>query len=222
MEYISDQQELVVLTDKEIIRHIIAGNSRLYELIVRKHNARLYRIGMSLMNNPQDVEDVMQTAYVNAYEHLRDFSGKSKFSTWLTRIFINENFQRLKERKRRLTMQTDRYYINRSIAGSIAQLPEKAMLNQELRNVLEDALAQLPEKYRIVFVLREVENLSVAETMEALSLSESNVKVRLSRAKAALREQLASYYRSDGVYHFHLSRCDIMVARVFSKLGIDR
>jgi len=98
--------------------------------------------------------------------------------------------------------------------------PAKALLNKELSNVLEHALVQLPEKYRLVFVLREMECLSVAETVDTLHISETNVKVRLNRAKAMLRDTLGSYYKNDGIYHFHLTRCDRMVSKVLKHLGI--
>jgi RNA polymerase sigma-70 factor (ECF subfamily) len=111
--------------------------------------------------------------------------------------------------------------MNRHIAGQVARLPENALMNRELKKVLEHALTQLPEKYRVVFVMRRVEDMSVADTMAALSLTESNVKVRLSRARTMLRQSLGSYYRNDLIYSFHLIRCDRIVQNVLAALKIE-
>src|SRR5690349_8625920 len=92
-------------SDEQVIRHILAGEPRLFELIVRRYNARLYRIGMSMLNNPTDVEDVMQATYVKAFEHLADFESRAQFSTWLTRVFINESLHYLKKKKQHAMMQ---------------------------------------------------------------------------------------------------------------------
>ena len=220
MESTDIQSALTGQPDEQIIERILTGEARLYELIVRRYNARLYRVGMSLLNDPTDVEDVMQMAYIKAYEHLQAFERRALFSTWLSRIFINESLLFLKQKKRRAMMQTEGSDMNRAIAGQVTRLPEHAVLNHELKKVLEYALAQLPEKYRLVFVMREVEGMSVSETMAALELTESNVKVRLSRARSMLRETLGSYYRNDVVYQFHLSRCDRMVQHVLQTLKI--
>jgi RNA polymerase sigma-70 factor (ECF subfamily) len=220
MESLEIRSEMISLSDQEIINRVLSGEGQQYALIVRRYNARLYRIGMSLLNSPADVEDAMQLAYMKAYEHLKDFEHKSLFSTWLTRIFINTCLHHLKQQKQRQMRETDPDNIRRSIAGAIAQLPDKAVMNHELRKILEHALTALPEKYRMVFVMREVEDMSTSETMAALSLTESNVKVRLNRARTMLREKLNSYYRNEQVYHYHLTRCDKMVERVMNALGI--
>jgi RNA polymerase sigma-70 factor (ECF subfamily) len=207
--------------DEKLIRRILAGEKRLFEQLMRRHNESLFKIGMSILYNDTDVEDAMQTAYINAYEHLPDFKFKSAFGTWLKRILINECFLQWKKKKRSATAGLSE--MKAAGAGSTAEIndsPVDKIINKELGGALEKALWQIPEKYRIVFVMREIEELSVSETVEVLSLTEANVKVRLNRAKAMLRDQINDYYKSDAVFPFHLSRCDRIVGRVLQQLGI--
>lgn len=210
------------LTDEEIIIKILAGESRLYEVLMRRYNAMLYRVGMSVVNNDTEVEDIMQVTYIKAYEGLSNFESRSSFSTWITRILINESLYQLKKSKRNMSMNAnnegDEQHMN---LGSNAASPVHALLNKELSSVLEQALVQLPEKYRLVFVLREMESRSIAETVDTLNISEANVKVRLNRAKSMLRDTLGSYYKNDSVFHFHLTRCDRIVNNVMKHLGIN-
>lgn len=191
------------LTDEEIVERILNGEKQLFENLIRKFNLRLYRIGMAIINDDQAVEDVMQTAYLNAYLHLVDFQKKSSFGTWLTRIVINESLLFVRKReKQKLTP------INDPEITLHFETPLNGLMNSELKLILEKSVANLPEKYRLVFVMREIEEISTNETMEVLKLSESNVKVRLNRAKEMLRDDLSKYYKSSQIYDFHLSRCD--------------
>jgi RNA polymerase sigma factor (sigma-70 family) len=205
------------LSDEEVVGRIRAGEQRLYEVIMRRYNARLYRIGMSIVNNDTEVEDLMQIAYIKAYENLHKFEGRSGFGTWLTRILINECLYQVKKNKRYMKVELNG---DAPLHGN-EHGPAKKLLNKELAGMLEDALVQIPEKYRMVFVMREMENMSTAETMDTLNLSEANVKVRLNRAKAMLRDSLSSYYKDDAVYSFHLTRCDRIVNSVLTRLGIS-
>ncbi len=209
-----------LISDEEIISRILGGEHRMYEIIMRRYNAMLYRIGMSMVNNDAEVEDIMQVTYIKAYENLHKFEKRSGFSTWLTRILINESLYQLKKSKRnmRIELNNDTHPDNKADNG--AGTPVNTLLNKELSNILEQALVQLPEKYRMVFVLREMENMSIDETVDILNITEANVKVRLNRAKTMLRDTLGSYYKNEGVYHFHLTRCDRIVNNVFLKLGL--
>ncbi len=201
------------MTDEILIGRILSGEKRLFEQIMRSYNQRLYRIGMSILANDMEVEDAMQNAYINAYEHLRKFESRSSFSTWLTRIMINECLARTKKKKPDTLseIQTENH--------ATMTNPANILANKELGNVLENAIGQLPEKYRLVFVLREIEELSVKETSETLSIEESNVKARLSRAKTMLRDSLSGYMK-EHVYSFHLTRCDRIVNNVLARLNI--
>lgn len=199
--------------DETLIARILAGEKRLFELLMRKYNQRLYRIGMSILENEAEAEDAMQTAYINAYEHLSGFERRASFGTWLTKIMLNQCYEQRRKNRRlhTTTEQTDNIAIMNTAVNELA--------NKELGRTLQQAVAKLPEKYRVVFVLREIEDLSVRETSAALQIEESNVKVRLNRAKSMLRENLNGYMK-DHVYSFHLSKCDRIVNRVLEHLGL--
>ena len=201
------------LSDHELITRILEGEKRLFEVLLRKYNQRLYRIGMSLLGSEAEAEDAMQTAYINAYEHLAQFAHRAAFGTWLTRIMLNQCYAQLrKDRRHTEELQETDNFIN-------MKTPANELANKELSQVLEHAIAQLPEKYRLVFVMREIEDMSVRDTSAALSIEEGNVKVRLNRARTLLRENL-SHYMKDQAYSFHLTRCDRIVAHVMQRLGI--
>jgi RNA polymerase sigma factor (sigma-70 family) len=206
-------------SDHEIITRILQGEKNLYALIVRRYNQRLYRVAMSIINDDAEVEDIMQVAYINAWENLEKFAFKASFSTWLTRILINESLLRLKKRGKSINMNDDtldkEIYQQHTIE---VQTPVTKMLNSELKFALEEAIRRLPEKYRIVFIMREIEDMNVAETRECLDISEVNVKVRLNRAKALLKETLRAFYKKEDILHFHLSRCDRVIEKVMSKV----
>jgi RNA polymerase sigma-70 factor (ECF subfamily) len=207
------------ISDSEIITRVISGEKNLYALLVRKYNQRLYRIGKSIINDDAEVEDAMQVAYIKAFENLGKFEFKSDFSTWLTRILINESLLRIRKRKMSITMNDD--IIDNAISHrSLGELqtPLTNILNTELRQALEAAIRQLPEKYRTVFVMREIENMNVAETQECLNLTEVNVKVRLNRAKAMLRNTLSNFYNKEEIFHFHLSRCNTITESVMKQI----
>ncbi|TMI86967.1 MAG: RNA polymerase sigma factor [Bacteroidetes bacterium] len=207
-----------ILNDDEIITRILHGEKDLYSLIVRRYNQRLYRIGMSIINDDAEVEDAMQVAYINAYENLGKFAFKSSFPTWLTRILINECLLRLRKRKKSISMNDENI---EKVMKQNKELhtPATATVNAELRSILNDAIGKLPEIYRSVFVMREIENMNIAETKECLNISEVNVKVRLNRAKALLRDILSAQYSKEDILHFHLSRCDRMVEKVMTGIS---
>ena len=205
--------------DSEIINRVLLGEKDLYALIVRRYNRRLYRVGMSMVNDADETEDIMQSTYIMAYENLGKFAFRSSFSTWLTRILINECLSRLKKRGRLINMNDDtmdKKIYDHHTNG--VQTPADKMLNIELKDALERAIRLLPEKYKVVFVMRELEGMNIAETKECLDLSEANVKVRLNRAKAMLKESLSEYYKKEEILHFHLLRCDRIVQAVMSEI----
>ena len=203
-----------MLTDEEIVARILNGEKQLYEELIRKYNQRLYRIGRSIVNDDDEVEDIMQTTYLNAYINLAVFKNNSSFSTWLTKILINESLLR-KKRKAKL----EQILIEKQDVGHHTETPLAGLMNTELKILLEKSIAILPEKYRLVFVMREVEEMSTIETMETLNITESNVKVRLSRAKGLLRDSLSRQYKYSGVYDFHLTRCDRIANYVMAQIN---
>lgn len=208
------------ISDTEVIARILHGEKDLYAILVRKYNQRLYRVGMSIINDDAEIEDAMQVAYINAYENLGKFEFKASFSTWLTRILINECLLRLRKRKQSLIMNDNRFEseMYQKPAGNL-QTPLTKMLNSELKTALEQAIQKLPEKYRSVFILRELENMNVTDTKECLAISEANVKVRFNRAKALLREYLNGFFKKEDILHFHLFRCDRVTENVMKHIG---
>jgi len=205
-------------SDQELIARILEGEKGCYTQIVRRYNARLFRVGLGIMANETDVEEAMQVAYINAYENLAKFQFKSSFSTWLTRIMINECLLRLRKKKTDFQLNDPHMLQELNHQQQEPGTPVSAALNAELKKILDESVRKLPDIYRVVFVMREIEQMSVGETQECLEISESNVKIRLNRAKAMLRESLSRYYQKDDLLHFHLSRCDRMVEAVWQKL----
>lgn len=198
-------------SDQEIIERIIKGENELYERLMRKYNERLFRISMSIINDDAEAKDIMQTTYLNAFLKLHVLKNRSGFGTWLTKILINESLLRKKKKvKQRLMLagQADK---------SENETPLKRLLNKELKLLLEKAIASLPEKYKLVFVMREIEEMSIKETMEVLKLSESNVKIQLSRAKEMLRENLTGTQLKE-VFKFQRPACDDIVNYVMNKI----
>jgi len=203
-------------SEAELISLITSGQKRLFEYVMRGYNQRLYRVGMSILHRDADVEDMMQNTYLKAYEHLNEFEQKSLLGTWLTRIMINECLLQ-KKRNQHFDAESAESYLENM---TDLQTPEKILINKELGQQLEGAIRSLPEQYRLVFILREIENLSVKETGETLNIGLSNVKASLSRAKIMLRKDLISYL-GDNIFKLHRSRCDKVVNHVINKLDIS-
>ncbi|MEC5144783.1 RNA polymerase sigma-70 factor, ECF subfamily [Chitinophaga sp. 180180018-2] len=207
--------------DNDLVNQVLAGDKRQFEPLMRRHNARLFRLGMAILDNDADVEDMMQTTYINAYQHLDKFRQEAAFGTWLQRIMINECSQHLKKRKRMAQEDVtvlEGHHPSGQSAGR--ETPEARVIDKELGKALETALLNLPEKYRLVFMLRDMEGLTVGETARMLDISSVNVKVRHIRARLALRGKISDYYKNDLVFPFHLVRCDRIVNHVLEHLGI--
>ena len=209
------------LTDEEIVERVRAGEPRLFEILMRRHNQRVYRAARAILRDDGEAEDVMQDAYVRAYEHLHEFEGRARFSTWLTRIAVHEALARSR-RGRRFQPLDDQEQQSMSPGPRIT--PEEQASDHEIRTVLEKAIDSLSDEFRSVFVLRAVEEMSGAETAECLGIPEETVKTRLFRARARLQESLLASLEpvAPRAYEFHLSRCDRVVAAVLSRLGLNR
>ncbi|HET6957610.1 MAG TPA: RNA polymerase sigma factor [Vicinamibacterales bacterium] len=216
------------LTDAEVVERVRAGDRALFEILMRRHNVRLYRAARAVLKNEHDVEDVMQQAYINAFTHLHQFEERSQFSTWLIRIGLNEAFARRRKvqaaesrEERGSHVSDDRQEVIDAVA-SMQPDPERQAYARELHRVLEDAVDALPDTYRTVFMLRDVEGLSTSETGEGLGLGEEAVKTRLHRARAMIRRAVTARIGSvaSGAFQFHAPRCDRVVAAVLAR--IDR
>ncbi len=209
-------------TDQQVVDRVIAGETELYELIMRRYNQRLYRVVRSILRDDDETEDVMQDAYVRAYEHLSQFEGRALFSTWLTRIAVHEALARLRKRNRQQQIDTDKDE-GEMFVNAAADDPEQTMSRVQLREMLEEAVLGLPEQYRTVLVMRDVEEMSTAETAEALNLTEENVKVRLHRGRALIRRDLTSRVgaAAKNAFTFMGPRCDRIVKCVFERLSLS-
>jgi RNA polymerase sigma-70 factor (ECF subfamily) len=208
-------------TDQQVIDEVKAGNTALYEIIMRRYNQRLYRVALSILRDPAEAEDVMQDAYVRAYQHLEQFAGHAAFSTWLTRIAINEALRRLKLRQRDQQMTEFEADEEESMdAMEPSPDPEQRASVMELGRLLEEAVLELPGQYRSVIMLRDIEELSTAETAAALELTEENVKIRLHRGRAMMRDRLYARVGSQvkAAFPFMGFRCDRVVWEVLSRL----
>jgi RNA polymerase sigma-70 factor (ECF subfamily) len=203
----------LVQSDEELVRRIRAGETEAFATIMRRHNARLYRVIRAIVKSDADAEDVMQQAYTSAFAHLDQFAGAARFATWLGRIAIHEAFARTKLARRFVELAEADEPRDRLT-------PEDTVASREMVTVLEAALDQLSDIHSSVFVLREIEGLSTAETAEALDVSEEVVKVRLHRAKHELREAVFAHAGGAAaqVFSLHASRCDRVVAAVMRRL----
>jgi RNA polymerase sigma-70 factor, ECF subfamily len=213
------------LTDDEVVERVKGGEIGLYELLMRRYNQRLFRIIRSVVIDSTEAEDVLQDAWVRAYEHLEQFAGRSSFATWVTKIAYYEALARSRRAKRTLALQDEEGEIMPEARQKIpaAETPEEYAIRGELQTALRSAIDGLPEMYRSVFMLREVEQLSTAETADCLGLSEEAVKTRLHRSRALLRHDLeARAGRAIAAsFAFMGDRCDRTVAAVMARIQRD-
>ena len=209
-------KEFEQYSDIEVIQRIREGQLPLFEILIRRNNSFLYKTGRSYNYNHEDTQDLMQDTFVEAFVNLAKFENRSSFKTWIIRIMLNKCFK--KQQKFSFKNETVREINERSVPMFENQNTDlgKTITNRELGFVIEDALKQIPEDYRMVFSFREINGLNVSETAEVLSISESNVKVRLNRAKAMLRKEIEKSYCPEDIFEFNLKYCDIMVERVMA------
>jgi RNA polymerase sigma-70 factor, ECF subfamily len=210
------------LSDEQVVERVLTGETALYEVIMRRYNTRLYRVARSILRNDTEAEDVMQDAYVRAYQHLDQFAGRSKFSTWLTRIAVHGALARVNKGKRFEEWddmnETEQHTIE---AAQPKSDPEAEAASSELTQILEATISRLPPQYRSVVMLRDVEELSTSEAADCLSITEDNVKVRLHRAHGLLRKELLAKAKISAkeLFPFHATRCDRIVAAVFARIA---
>ncbi len=212
------------LTDEQVVGRVLGGETALFELLMRRHNPRIYRTVRAVLGEENDVEDAMQQAYVNAYTHLAQFAGRARFSTWLTRIAVHEAIGRARRRGTRMEAEFDHDEGREDEDIRLAAAdpsPEQRAFSSELRSLLEQAIDALPASYREVFVLREVEGLSTTETAGSLDLTDEAVKTRLHRARALLKDTLLARTGAAAAdaFQFHAVRCDRVVGKVMERLG---
>lgn len=211
------------INDEEVIARVRAGDKASFEIVMRRYNQRLYRAARAILRDDLLAGDLVQEAWVRACQHLGDFAGRASFSTWILRITVNEGLARLRTAKR--------YAEKRERTGaeggrmdrftSSAPDPEQQAAASQMRALLEQLIDGLPDANRTVFMLRDVEGMSTYETSEVLGITEENVKVRLHRARASLREMLSLHagIQSREAFSFLGVRCDRIVKRVFERIA---
>ena len=222
VDQVLTRQAAVALPDEQVIERVLAGETALYEVVMRRYNTRLYRVARAILKNDAEAEDVMQDAYVRAFQHLDQFAGRAKFSTWLTRIAVHEALARVHKAKRFEEWDDmNESKQDRIRAAQTRSDPESEAASGELSRLLEEAIEKLPENYRAVVMMRDVEEMSTSETAECLSITEDNVKIRLHRAHGLLRKELYAKAKisTTEAFPFHADRCDRVVSAVFAVLA---
>lgn len=218
------QEMLGSLRDEDIVRRVLGGERELYEVIVRRHNTRLYRAIRSILGSEDEVEDVMQETYVRAYERLAQFAGHGAFAGWLLQIGVREGIARLRRRTFRAPARHEAQGDCMDCFAASTPSPDEAADRRELLAVVSRGIDSLSALLRTVFILREVEGLDTETVAASLELSAETVRVRLHRARRHLQAQLSR--RTDDVlahvYPFHLTRCDRIVEGVFEAIGRTR
>lgn len=215
--------------DAQLVARIVRREQGAFECLMRRHNGRLFRVARAILKNDTEAEDVVQDAYLDAYKNLSQFRGDSQLGTWLVRIVANRALMRLRHQKRDrnvVSIEEHRGRANEAPADlpdEVSESPTAATLRGEVRRLLERRIDELPVAFRTVFVLREVEELSVDETADCLGIPSATVRTRLFRARAALREALAHDMdvATGDVFAFAGPRCDRIVTAVLGRLGGD-
>jgi RNA polymerase sigma factor (sigma-70 family) len=217
-------KEVEQYSDMEVIQMVLAGQPALFEILIRRNNACLYKTGRAYQYNHEDTQDLMQDTFIDAYTNLAKFENRASLKTWLIRIMLNNCFQ--KKQKPGFKNAAPNEISDNSIPMFSNQQNTdtgQMVLNRELSAIVENALQRVPEDYRLVFSLREMSRLTVKETAEALCITEANVKTRLNRAKTMLRREIENVYKAEDIYEFNLVYCDAMVSRVMKEIkSIDR
>ncbi|OPZ19151.1 MAG: ECF RNA polymerase sigma-E factor [Bacteroidetes bacterium ADurb.BinA245] len=205
-------------SEQELIERILNGEKKLYEIIVRRFNPYLYKIGRSYNFSHEDTEDLMQDSFVDAYKNLSQFEARSGFKTWLIRIMLNNCFRKKSKSSFKNETMKEITDSDRPLYSQSGEDTANLVSRRELNSIIETAMAQLPHEYRMVFSLREINGCSVAETAELLNISEANVKVRLNRTKTMLRNNIENDFIGENIFEFNLVYCSAMVNRVMNEI----
>lgn len=214
-------KEFEQIKDSEIVDKVLSGETGLYEIIIRRYNPYLFKVGLSYGYNQPDTEDLMQETFISAYTGLDKFAHRATLKTWLVKIMLNHCYQKKQKFSFKNEIPSDG--LEKKNATPMFSQPNsqtgKTVMNNELKHILEEAIVTIPEDYRMVFTLRELNGMSTRETAEALKISESNVKVRLQRAKSMLRNEIQKMYSPEEIFEFNLIYCNRIVEGVLTNLG---
>jgi RNA polymerase sigma factor (sigma-70 family) len=202
--------------DHAVISEVNGGNREMFEVIVRRYNQRLYRIGMAYLHHHVQAEEAMQDSYIKAFLHLRRFNGQAAFSTWLIRIMINECLMLLRQRRR--SPLPGELGMDELARQSHPHDGSHNLSLKEMKSLLENAIGELPRKYQAVYMLREIEKLSTEETAASLKISGSDVKITLMRAREKLKARLLKSAEGVELFSYRAIFCDPMVSQVMSRV----
>lgn len=203
----------------ELLERIVLGDKALYEIIVRRYNPFLYKIGRSYNYDHEDTQDIMQETFIDAYKSLAKFENRSSFKTWIFRIMLNNCHRKSQKLSFKNELSKEIKEDSMPMFSNSKNTVEAIVHKREVAVVIEEALSKIPIEYRMVFSLREINELSTAETAELLNITETNVKVRLNRAKAMLRNEIEKNYTASELYKFNLIYCNAIVNNVMKKIN---
>lgn len=203
-------------TDADVITKVLNGEKAMYEIIVRRYNPYLYKIGRSYNYSHDDTQDLMQDTYIDAYKNLDKYEGRSNFKTWISRIMLNNCFRKKEKSSFKKEVMEEFNEHSTPLFAAAENNTATIVHSRDLGTIIEQALDNIPFDYKMVFTLREMNQMSVAETSELLQISEANVKVRLNRAKEMLRQHIEKSYTATELYEFNLVYCNAMVDRVMN------
>jgi RNA polymerase sigma-70 factor (ECF subfamily) len=220
--------DFTAVSDLDLAARCAARDADAIRFVIAANNQRLFRAAWSILNNRSEAEEAVQAGYLSAFARIGSFEGRSALSTWLTRIVINEALgrRRAEERRRRHLEQEGvavlDNYRDALMRGSSTEEPDVSVAREQIRKLIEHAVAELPESFRSVFVLREIEGLSSEETAEILDIPVATVKTRLHRSRRRLQEMLAPELKTmlSGTFPFAGSDCAAMADKVLAKLGL--
>jgi RNA polymerase sigma-70 factor (ECF subfamily) len=216
----------VTSSDADLVRGTLERDGRAFRAIMKKYNQRLYRIARGIVRNDSEAEDIVQESYVKAFAHLDGFRGDSSLSTWLSRIVMNEALGRLRTRRPTVDIATVETHGTEAeiiqFPNTARSDPERNMAQRELLQLVEQATDKLPDVYRMVFVARVIEGLSIEETAEVLGIRPETVKTRLHRARRLVREHLDTQIGPVmlDAFPFAGKRCERVTQNVMKRLGL--
>ncbi len=212
--------------EAELLALLRAGRPSAYAHLMRRNNQRLFRLARGILRDDAEAEEAVQEGYLRAFTHLNGFKGEASLATWLARIVANEALARLRRRRPTVDIEdADAQLLAQSetTAARVEPSPEQALARREIRRAIEAAVDALPVPFRAVFMLRAIEQLSIAETAACLDIPEDTVKTRFHRANRLLRQHLSAEFGSifDGAFPFLGARCDRLISAVLKRLGFD-
>lgn len=219
MSFSVSEKSVQQYEDVDVIQQILKGNTSIFEILIRRYNPYLYKIGRSYGFSHHDTEDLMQETFISGYVNIRQFAQRSSFKTWLVKIMLNQCYRKAhkhsykKEETTELLPGNSSFMLHNNYSSN-----SNAAINREFNKVVEACLEKLPQDYRTTFTLRELTGFSIAETAELMHTTSTNVKVRLNRAKAMLRKEIEKTYTPEDIYEFNLVYCDGIVDAVMKKI----